>query len=147
MDMGTTSPARAHLQALIAAAAPDPLPAEQALPLLAQLGETDTEALGRIAYHALTGTEPGDGEPRAPREVVDGFPPFASEVLVRAIAGPDERRPTPQALLIVLDTVPKGSWPSAGRPFVTLHEEAAATVTEPEAAVDDVATEPVPAPP
>lgn len=130
MDMGQPSDERAQLDALISAAAPDPLPAGQALPLLQQSGEKDAAVLGRLAYHALTGVDPGEGDPPPPGEVAPGFPPFAAEVLMRAICGPDHRRPTAQALLIVLDTVPLASWPGADRPFVTLGEAAPAAVAD-----------------
>lgn len=129
MDMGQPSNERAQLDALISAAAPDPLPAGQALPLLQRTGEKDAAVLGRLAYHALTGVEPGE-DPRPPGEVAPGFPPFAAEVLMRAICGPDHRRPTAQALLIVLDTVPLASWPGADRPFVTLGEDAPESTAE-----------------
>lgn len=157
MDMGQPSNERARLDALISAAAPDPVPAAQALPLLQQSGEQDAAVLGRLAYHALTGTDPGAGDPPPPGEVVPGFPPFAAEVLMRAICGPDHRRPTAQALLIVLDTVPLASWPGADRPAVTLGEDAAeaveaveavaaaeAAVEEPPATVEAPAAEPGP---
>ena len=130
MDMGQPSNERALLDALISAAAPDPLPAGQALPLLQQSGEKDAAVLGRLAYHALTGVDPGE-DPSPPGEVAPGFPPFAAEVLMRAISGPDHRRPTAQALLIVLDTVPLASWPGADRPFVSLEEVAPSTVETP----------------
>lgn len=140
MDMGLPPDERAALQALIDAAAPDPVPADQALALLQRVRDLDSEALGRLAYHALTGVDPGDSEPPAPVEVVAGFPPFAAEVLMRAICGPDHRRPTPQALVIVLDTVPAGAWPSAGRPHL-VPEGAAGVEVEPEPVVEDVAVE------
>lgn len=146
MDMGQPSNERAQLDALISAAAPDPLPAGQALPLLQQSGEKDAAVLGRLAYHALTGVDPGEA-PSPPGEVAPGFPPFAAEVLMRAIVGPDHRRPTAQALLIVLDTVPLASWPGAERPFVTLDgaadEQAAEVVAEaaPETPVVDAEPE------
>lgn len=130
MDMGQPSNERARLDALISAAAPDPLPAGQALPLLQQSGEKDAAVLGRLAYHALTGVDPGDGDPPPPGEVAPGFPPFAAEVLMRAICGPDHRRPTAQALLIVLETVPLASWPGADRPYVALGETASDTAPE-----------------
>lgn len=87
-------------------AAPGPVPAEHVLPLLRRLQGEDVESLARLAYRALTGVEPAPGERlQRPTELVSGFPLFVSEVLSRAIEGPDERRPTPQALLVVLDTV------------------------------------------
>lgn len=122
MDMGLPSDARATITALLAESGPDPLPAEQALGLLRPLRDLDVADLGRLAYHALTGVAPA-AEPVPPAEVLAGFPPFAAEVLMRAIVGPDHRRPTSQALLIVLDTVPASAWPTAGRPFVTLGDE------------------------
>lgn len=142
MDMGQPSNERARLDALISAAAPDPLPAGQALPLLQQSGEKDAAVLGRLAYQALTGVDPGE-DPSPPGDIVPGFPPFAAEVLMRAIVGPDHRRPTTQALLIVLDTVPLASWPSADRPFVSLDH--AATDTAPET-VEAPAVDSMPAP-
>ena len=146
MDMGQPSNERAQLDALISAAAPDPLPAGQALPLLQQSGEKDAAVLGRLAYRALTGVDPGDGDPLPPGEVAPGFPPFAAEVLMRAICGPDHRRPTAQALLIVLDTVPLASWPGADRPFVTLGEpEATAAADVAPATVETPVSEPEPA--
>ncbi|GAA3654794.1 hypothetical protein GCM10022237_13390 [Nocardioides ginsengisoli] len=114
-----TADARAQLLDLLAAAAPEPLPPDQAIGLLVRVDEDDVEALGRLAYRALTGAEPG-AEPAAPAAVLPGFPPFASEVIARAIVGPDHLRPTPQALLVVLETIDAAAWPTAGRPHVTL---------------------------
>ncbi|MCX6399664.1 MAG: hypothetical protein NTX33_07030 [Propionibacteriales bacterium] len=134
MDMGLPSDERATLQALIDAAAPHPVPADQALTLLQRVNGLDSEALGRLAYHALTGVDPGDSgdsEPDAPVDLMDTFPPFASEVLMRAICGPDHRRPTPQAVVIVLETVPAIAWPSAGRPHIVLESASSAEVSEP----------------
>ncbi|WP_377324864.1 hypothetical protein ACFJIY_08080 [Pimelobacter simplex] len=133
---------RALLTALIAAAAPDAVPADQAIPLLCRIDETDVVALARLAYHALTGVEPGPGtpEPAAPTDLEPGFPPFASEVLVRAIVGPDHRRPTPQALLVVLELVGAGNWPTSGRPHVVLAEPEPVVEVEPE----PVAAKPAP---
>lgn len=111
---------RALLSALIAAAAPDAVPAAQAIPLLCRVDETDVAALAHLAYHALTGVEPATPEPAAPADLAPGFPPFASEVLVRAIVGPDHRRPTPQALLVVLEMIGADQWPSHERPPVVL---------------------------
>ncbi|GAA4813653.1 hypothetical protein ACFQ0K_05640 [Nocardioides caeni] len=133
MGMGLASDTRATIAALLAHVAPEPLPAEQAIGLLQDVQWTDVAELGRLAYHALTGVDPGDGDPATPGEVQAGFPPFAAEVLMRAILGPDHRRPTAQALLIVLDTVPTASWPTAGRPFVTLPETPAEPVAVEEA--------------
>lgn len=139
---------RALLTALIAAAAPDAVPADQAIPLLCRIDETDVVALARLAYHALTGVEPGPGtpEPAAPTDLQPGFPPFASEVLVRAIVGPDHRRPTPQALLVVLELVGAGNWPTSGRPHVVLAEPEPEPVVEVEVEVEPepVAAKPAP---
>lgn len=137
MDMGPRTDERAALEAMIEAAAPGPVPAEHALALLRRLEEMDPATLGRLAYHALTGIDPGDGDPEPPSVVAPGFPPFAAEVLMRAICGPDQRRPTTQALLIVLDTVPPASWPA---PRVAAPE----VVPEPESEPEQ-ATEPEPA--
>ncbi|WP_435768484.1 hypothetical protein [Nocardioides sp. SYSU DS0651] len=112
MTMGADVDARAALEALIEAAAPEPLPADQAVALLKRAETRDVEELGRLAYHALTGVDPGSGEPVPPAEALPGFPPFVAEVLNRAIVGPEERRPTRQALLIVLETVPAAAWPT-----------------------------------
>ncbi|WP_235535821.1 hypothetical protein [Nocardioides sp. Root190] len=161
--MGLPTNERATLDALIAAAAPDPVPARQALDLLKALGEPDAAVLGRLAYHALTGVAPGDGEPEAPAAVAPGFPPFAAEVLMRAICGPDHRRPTSQALIIVLDTVPAASWPTArqaplAEPVVAPVEtepvvgpavsevEPVASEVEPEVVPDPEVEEPTPEP-
>lgn len=146
MDMGPSTDARASLEALIAVAAPGPAPADHVLPLLRRLDETDPATLGRLAYHALTGVAPGEGEPPSPTAVAPGFPPFAAEVLMRAICGPEDRRPTTQALLIVLDTVPATSWPAAVAPTQDPAEESAedpapALTAEPERSLD-----PAPAP-
>lgn len=148
MDMGLPSDERATLQALVDAAAPEPLPADQAIALLQRLGDLDSEALGRLAYHALTGVAPGDGEPAAPSDILPGFPPFAAEVLMRAICGPDHRRPTSQAILIVLDTVPASSWPTAGRPHVSLEVATAIDEVVPveSVVVPEPVVEPVPEP-
>lgn len=141
---------RALLSALIAAAAPDAVPAEQAIPLLCRVDETDVAALAQLAYHALTGVEPGTPEPAAPADLDPGFPPFASEVLVRAIVGPDHRRPTPQALLVVLEMIGADQWPSHGRPHVVLAapepepEPEAEPEPEPEPEVVAVVTKPAP---
>lgn len=129
---------RALLSALIAAAAPDAVPAAQAIPLLCRVDETDVATLAQLAYHALTGVAPGTPEPAAPADLEPGFPPFASEVLVRAIVGPDHRRPTPQALLVVLEMIAADQWPSHGRPPVVL----AAPEPEP---VEPEPVEPAPA--
>ncbi|AJR18131.1 hypothetical protein GUY44_12680 [Pimelobacter simplex] len=141
---------RALLTALIAAAAPDAVPADQAIPLLCRIDETDVVALARLAYHALTGVAPGPGtpEPAAPTDLEPGFPPFASEVLVRAIVGPDHRRPTPQALLVVLELVGAGNWPTSGRPHVVLAEPEPVVEVGPEPVVEvepaPVAAKPAP---
>lgn len=124
MDMGVHHDARARLVALIAAAAPGPVPADQAIALLRRIHEPSSAALGRLAYHALTGIDPGPlADPPPPAEVVPGFPTFASEVIQRAIAGPDHRRPTAQALLVVLETTSPASWPTSGRPQVGIRED------------------------
>ncbi|KRA30916.1 MULTISPECIES: hypothetical protein [unclassified Nocardioides] len=148
MDMGLPADERATLRALIEAAAPEPLPADQALALLQGVRGLDPESLGRLAYHALTGIDPGASDPAPPNEVLPGFPPFAAEVLMRAICGPDHRRPTAQAILIVLDTVPASAWPTSGRPAVVPgdapvedvaveeHVEVAAPEPEPEKYVE-----------
>ncbi len=129
MSMGLPSDPRALLLALVEAAAPEPLPADQAVELLRLVGEdtgdpVDVVELGRLAYLALTGVDPGPGEPPAPSVALPGFPPFAAEVVMRAIVGPDHRRPTPQALLVVLQTVGAAAWPTSGRPGVTLADPA-----------------------
>ena len=93
------------------AGAPARLPAGEAIAVLRELDETDPETLGRLAYQMLTGVEAAPEGPVAPAALVPGFPPFASEVLMRAIAGPEERRPTTKTLLIVLETVPAATWP------------------------------------
>jgi len=130
---------RALLTALIAAAAPDALPADQAIPLLCRIDETDVAALARLAYHALTGTAPDLPEPAAPADVQPGFPPFASEVLVRAIVGPDHRRPTPQALLVVLEMIGAQDWPTSGQPHVVLAAPEPTPAPEPEPVVEPAA--------
>jgi hypothetical protein len=124
MDMGVRPDARALLTALIAAAAPEPVPADQAIALLSRVDEPDAAVLGRLAYHALTGIDPGPLiDPPPPADVVPGFPSFASEVIQRAITGPDHRRPTARALVIVLETTGSASWPTAGRPHVGIRED------------------------
>lgn len=114
MDQGAFDDARAELLALAADAAPHPVPAEQVVTLLKETGSTDPEALGRLAYHALTGVDPGPAGQAAerPSDVLPGFPTFASEVLTRAVNGPEDRRPTAAALLMVLQTTPQATWPS-----------------------------------
>ncbi|HWI43598.1 MAG TPA: hypothetical protein VNS81_08240 [Nocardioides sp.] len=114
MDQGAFDDARAELLALAADAAPHPVPAEQVVALLKETGSADPEALGRLAYHALTGVDPGPAGQAAerPSDVLPGFPTFASEVLARAVNGPEDRRPTAAALLMVLQTTPQATWPS-----------------------------------
>ncbi|MDQ6525799.1 hypothetical protein RB608_19440 [Nocardioides sp. LHD-245] len=139
MDMGVHPDERALLEALIAAAAPDPLPADQAIPLLCRVEETEVADLGRLAYRALTGVDPGTaGTPPSPAELVPGFPSFAAEVIQRAIAGPEERRPTIQGLLVVLETVGPALWPTSGRPHVVIGEDGPVPADDP-AASDDLA--------
>lgn len=124
MDMGVHPDERALLRALIAAAAPHPLAPDQAIPLLGRVDEPDVAALGRLAYHALTGVDPGPlADPPPPADVVPGFPSFASEVIQRAIAGPDHRRPTNRALIVVLETTRSSNWPTSGRPHLVIGED------------------------
>lgn len=149
MDMGLPSDECAKLRALIEAAAPEPLPADQALALLQGVKGLDPESLGRLAYHALTGIDPGDpgdSDPAPPSQVRPGFPPFAAEVLMRAICGPDHRRPTAQAVLIVLDTVPASAWPTPGRPAVVLKDAPVEDHVEVAAQEPDAYVEPAPEP-
>ena len=108
---GGVSDARATIRAEIDAAAPRPLPAERAIALLHDVEEPDVAALGALAYEALTGVAPGE-PPIPPTDLVPGFPPFASEVLMRAMTAAEDRRPTSQAMLVVLETVPPSAWPA-----------------------------------
>lgn len=130
---------RTTLLHLLDAAGPAPLPAAQAIPLLQRLHEPDAAVFGALAYRALTGVEPG-ATPRPAAEIVAGFPPFASEVLQRAVTGAAERPPTPAALLIVLETVPAGSWPALPEAMLT---EARVEVDGPQPAPE---AEPIPEP-
>lgn len=152
MTNGDETQAHDRIEALIGAAAPGPVPADQALVALRGLVDAGaaTETVGRLAYHALTGVAPG-GKPVPPQEVAPGFPPFAGEVLMRAMDATSERQPTPAALLVVLETVPAGSWPAPATP-VEVEPEADAELetdaepeTEPEPEADageDVDPEP-----
>jgi hypothetical protein len=113
----------------LVAAADGPVPPSRALPVLRdladELGDSPEDAFGfgMVAYHALTGRDPFP-EPGAPaRPVTDalpGFPPFAAEVVMRAIGPNADRRPSPAALITVLEVQPRTTWPTAdpaaGRP-------------------------------
>ncbi|MDN5745576.1 MAG: hypothetical protein L0H31_10705, partial [Nocardioidaceae bacterium] len=142
---------QATLIELLDNAGPVPLPAAQAIALLQRLNETDAAVFGALAYRALTGVEP-DAAPRPAADLVPGFPPFVSEVLQRAVSGPDERRPSPAALLIVLEMAPTDTWPVLA-PVEALDQEPApqpepvSELIRPEVEVESDEAEPVDADP
>lgn len=121
----------ARLHRLLDEIAPGPLPADLAIAELRQMVDTapaiDAETLGRLAYHCLTGADPGEAggpPPESAVDVVAGFPPFASEVLMRACDGDPARRPSASSLLVVLETIPADAWPQHASVVPVIEPEA-----------------------
>lgn len=120
---GAIAPPRAliALSELVAAAG-GPLAPSRALPLLRELadelgdGADDAFGFGMVAYHALTGCDPfpdGGHRPRPVTDALPGFPPFAAEVVMRAVGPDPDRRPSPASLITVLEVQPCAAWPIA----------------------------------
>ena len=118
-----TAPPRAlSILSELVAAARGPVPPSRALPVLRDLADElgdsaeDAFGFGMVAYHALTGCDPfpePGGRARPVTDALPGFPPFAAEVVMRAL-GPDaDRRPAPTALITVLEVQPRATWPTA----------------------------------